>query len=296
MELILICGLPRSSSLGVADLLARSLDHKCVHVHGHLHAAAALDCRDIAIYDSPLGLYEGSESLLRCLLKLNEIPDNIDARFSIKNYYFNSQSGLINSERFIDLLRQKNALLVDPSFSHSIDTQLLTLPLSFGLSTIIFVVWRNPIFFCMDLMHGVYGLDSCLQWILWNQQYSFPLDPLQIWFDYTSSIYQSIKLFSSTSNNVLCCHFENFTLEGVQDFANTIPLKSKLYMSPSGLEDVFSYFNDCPYSGDPSYSFTREYCQSLDISFNTLSRFSCDHDLISSTVQLAEALGYRIID
>ena len=296
MSVVLICGLPRSSSLGVADLLSRSLDHESVHMQGHLHMAAALDSRNLSQYDSPLGFYDGSESLLRCLLQLNGIPDNIDTRLSVSRYYFDENNNCLIQERFLELIDKTKALIIDPSFSHSVDTRLLRVPLALGLRTSLFVVWRNPICFCLDLMEGVYGLDCCLQWILCKQAYSFPLDPIRIWLDCVSSIRHSLAQPALLVSNIFYSHFESFSLQCVPSFAKSLSLPCNQILKPSVIQDVSSYLHDCPYSGDPSFSLTRTYDQTLEVSLKQLSRFTYDPDLISAVAQTAENIGYSIID
>ena len=296
MSVVLICGLPRSSSLGVADLLSRSLDHDSVHMQGHLHMAAALDSQNLSQYDSPFGFYDGSESLLRCLLQLNGIPDNIDTRLSVSKYYFDDKNNCLNHERFLELIDTAKALIIDPSFSHSVETRLLSVPFTFGLKTSLFVVWRNPICFCMDLMEGVYGLDCCLQWILCKQAYSFPLDPIQIWFDCVSSIRRELAQSAPSFANIFYSPLESFSLQCIPTFATSLSLACNQSLKPSIIKDVSSYMHDCPYSGDPSFSLARNYDSTLEVSLKHLSRFSYDSDLISAAAQTAENIGYCIVD
>lgn len=296
MSLVFVIGFPRSSALGIADQLARYLHHPNIIVEGHLHIAAAFNGIDLSLCDSPLGFYDGRESLLRSILKLHSMPDNLDTRNSITKYYFSDASHRLSVDRFVHLVKHKQPLFVDPAFSHSLNPTLLKNASLLRLDPRLVVIWRNPIHFCKDMMAGVYAFDSCLQWILAKDGYSFPLDLLQIWLEIVETIFDEVIGSPSFLGKTFLYHYESFSPKLFPPLARSLSLSCLTSLKPSVIKYAKTLFNDCPYSGDPSYSLDREYDQSLDISLQDLSRFSTDSNLVSKVAQQAEKIGYSLID
>ena len=101
MSVVFFAGLPRSSTLGIADLFFQSIELKNQRplMTGHLHLAAAMTDHDLAQFDSPLHLYKAQEALIRCLLNLNGMAFSLDSYSSMLQYYSSSILGRIHSQR-----------------------------------------------------------------------------------------------------------------------------------------------------------------------------------------------------
>ena len=81
MSVVFFAGLPRSSTLGFADLFYQSVEAKNQRplMTGHLHLAAALTNQDLSQFDSPLNLYRAQEALIRCLLDVHGMSHSLES-------------------------------------------------------------------------------------------------------------------------------------------------------------------------------------------------------------------------
>jgi len=296
MSILFLACLPRSSSLGVADLLYRGidLDGKPVVLTGHLHLAAELSNADISRYHSPLHLYSAREAMIRSLLTLHQMPASIDNYESILKYYFDPIDNTLNINRFESVLENCSPLLIDPSFSHSMDPALLrNLPDS-DVEYNLLILWRNPINFSLDLMQGVYGFDSCLQWILANSSLSFPLDPLMLWLEYVKAFVELIRQPPSTLHQIIHVPIERVSSETASSLCSRLSIDYCCELRPSNLDKMISMFSECPYSGDPSYVIESYTPRHMEISFEEISRFSKQERIVRDVIDYAKIIGYDI--
>lgn len=298
MPILFLSTLPRSSSLGVADLFYRGAqtDGSPVILTGHLHLAAELSGSGVGQYHSPLHLYNAREALIRGLMMLHQMPASIDSYESIIKYYFNSPDSILDINRFRSTLEASGPLLIDPSFSHAMHTSLFRNLPELGVESRLLILWRNPIGFSLDLMQGVYGFDSCLQWILASSLLSFPLDPLMLWLEYVKANLQLIHHPPSALRHILHVPRENLSLETVSDLCRQLSIKYRPELRQSTLGESVSIFSECPYSGDPSYAIDANTPQHLQISFEELSRFSSQEGIVRDVADYAKIIGYNIID
>ena len=297
MSIIFCAGLPRSSTLGFADLFCKNVDHQEEYIlmTGHLHLAAALSDHDIGQFDSPLNLYKSHESLIRCLLNLHGMSFSIDTFSSMFKYYSSSTQGYINSKRLKIAVQDPRFIFIDPSFSHSLHPNYLLELSDVSTDMYLVVIWRNPIYFCLDIMHGVFSLDSCLQWILAKKDLSFPLDPLSLWLEFVKPFVQLLDNNPSSFKNILCLHAENIVKEDFSLSLNDFSFTSGYHKRSSNLSRISPLFTDCPFSGDPSYYLNDKY-HSCRISFEELSRYSSDQSVINEVAALSKKIGYTLID
>jgi hypothetical protein len=297
MPILFIAAPPRSSSLGVADLFYQGadLDGKPALLTGHLHLAAELSGADMNRYHSPLHLYSAREALVRCLMALHQMPASIDNYGSILKYYFNSPENALDLDRFRSVLQACSPLLIDPSFSHAMDVDLLSKLPQLGVEFNLLVLWRNPIRFSLDLMQGVYGFDSCLQWILAGSSLSFPLDPLMLWLEYVKAFVELIRQPPASLRRIIHVPRETVSQETIPHLCSQLLIDYRPGIRLSSLGKTVSMFSECPYSGDPSYAIDPCTPQHLQISYEDLRRFSRQERVVRDVVDYAKTIGYEVI-
>jgi len=295
MSILFLAALPRSSSLGISDLFYRGidLDEKSVLLTGHLHLAAELSGADINRYHSPLHLYTAREALIRSLMILHKMPVSIDNHESIVKYYFDSPNNALNINRFRSAIQTLGALLIDPSFSHSMDTGLLNNLPDLGIECKLLVLWRNPISFSLDLMQGVYGFDSCLQWILSSSLISFPLDPLMLWLEYVKAYLDLIRQPPSRLNRINHIPREMVSPDTMPGLCSKLSINYRPELRHSCLNKMVSMLSDCPFSGDPSYVIQSNTPRHMYISIEELSRFSKHEKVVHDVIHYAKIIGYK---
>jgi hypothetical protein len=296
MPILFVAGLPRSSTLGIADKLYRCMDfnNRPALMTGHLHLAAALSGDELSNFHSPLHLYHSREALVRALLVLHEMSVSLEGYDTILRHYFLPNGGL-NSVRFFSMLNSYDPLIIDPSFSHSIQPNLIRNLPSVITDTSLLVVWRNPIDFCLDLMEGVYGFDSCLQLILANSSLSFPLDPLALWLEFVRPYFELLQQPPISLKHVMQIPREQFSADAISNFCLNISAEYNSDYRPSALANTMPLFSECPYSGDPSYYFKDSNTSPMDIHLERLIRFSNQDLVIQDVIDLASRIGYNII-
>jgi len=295
MPILFLASLPRTSVLGVADLLYRCIetDAKSIHMAGHIHLAAALSRKDFSQYHSPLHLYDAREALIRCLLDIHQIAPSIDSYQSIAQYYFSGSTSILDHKRFQDMLDQHQPLLIDPSFSHAIETSLIRHLPNLGVGCSLLILWANPIDFCIGLMDGVFGLDSCLQWMLHNPSLSFPLEPLSLWLEYIQAYLAIIKDPPVAIDQIIYLPRETISKSNPIALCDRLSVGCKPNARISSLQQTTWLFSECPFSGDPSYIFLgKNDSTALAVSKQQLARFSNNENLISEAMEIAEKIGY----
>lgn len=296
MSILFLAGLPRSSSLGVADLLYRSISVQegPVVMTGHLHLAAALSEQNLAQYDSPLHLYYAKEALIRSLLFLHGMPVLLETYESIVHYYFSSLDSTLNLNRFGSVLKNHKPLFIDPSFSHSMDANLIRNVPDLGIEYNLIILWRNPVDFCRDLMRGVYGFDCCLQWILSNSQLSFPLDPLMLWLEFVRPYLEILREPPTVIKQVLHAPRESLSVDTLSHWCRSLAAEYRPELRSSLIANMATLLGECPYSGDPSCFIDEFGQQHLEIFVDSVSRFSNSDQVIEEVVQVAQMIGYSV--
>lgn len=297
MSILFVAGLPRSSNLGVADLLHSDIDlhQRPVVMTGHLHLAAALSGLELSQYNSPLHLYNAKEALVRSLLFLHQMPVSIDTYEAIIQCYFREPEGTLHIDRFLSMLGKYRPLLIDPSFSHCIDPSLIKNLVDLGVECNLLILWRNPVDFSLDLMSGIYGFDSCLQWILASPLLSFPLDPLMLWLKFVKPYVNLLHQSPSTLKHVIDIPREELCSTIISDLCTSLSLDYSPKLRSSSLAQTTPLFSECPYSGDPSYEIQSNGSRPMTISFEQLSRFSKKKEVIAEVVEYAQLIGYDIM-
>lgn len=296
---VFLAGLPRSFTLGIADLLAQQIaadkDDQQVILTGHSHLAAALSEVDLSCFDSPLHLYQSNEALTRMLLQLQKIPLTLDTYVSVQSYFFKKNSGLVDRKRLLDLVEHSGQIMIDPSFSHALRPEyLINLPLS-ASDCHLLVIWRNPISFGLDIMKGVFALDACLHWMLDKADLGFPLDPLKLWLEFVDAYSQFLGPSSSIKMSTSALALENIMADGFRALSKSFPLVCQSQQRPSSLKVLPSLLTECPYSGDPSYDFSSN-SSSTDVSIQQLSHLSSSEHVIQRVINSAKLIGYSIVD
>ncbi len=294
MSILFVAGLPRSSSLGVGDLLYRCIDahDRPVVMTGHLHLAAALCGDNLDQYHSPLHLYNAREALVRCMLSLHQMPVSLETYESILKHYFSGFDRSLNLERFCSTMKSCNPLVIDPSFSHAIHVELLRNLPDLGIEYTLLVIWRNPIDFCLDLMQGVYGFDCCLQWILAHPMLSFPLDPLMLWLEFVRSYLAIIRRPPTSIKHVLHVPRELISSDILLKLCICLSADYCPELRSSSSVQMMSMFSECPYSGDPSYVICADDSRPMVLSIEQLARFSNQDNVIQEVIDVAKSLGY----
>ncbi|MDA7433975.1 hypothetical protein N8517_00040 [Synechococcus sp. AH-601-L23] len=300
MSILFIAGLPRSANLGVADLLYKRFNSFSTPalMTGHLHLAAALSDVDLDQFSSPLNFYQSKEALLRALIRLHQMPVSFESYNSLYNFYFSdlASQSKFNRSQFLSRVYSSGFLIIDPSFSHCLYSKLINNLPFVESGCFLLVIWRHPIYFCLDLMNGVYSFDSCLQCVLASDQLSFPLDPLQVWVQFVASYLEVLKAPSDTLKMVLQVKRERFHCSNIiQQLSNGLSIELQPLSSKSSLANVTPLYHECPFSGDPSYVFPDEQ-ESIEVSVKELSRFSNCSRVIQEVINLSASLGYLICD
>lgn len=297
MSILFLASLPRSSSLGFSEILYRGIDLgvRPVILTGHLHLAAELSFVDVSSYHSPLHLYTAREALIRGLMTLHEMHVTIDNYQSIIKYYFDPANNSLISSRFKSVIDLYSPLLIDPSFSHSIDPSLLMNLPDLPFKSQLLILWRNPISFSLDLMQGVYAFDSCLQWILSNPKLKFPLDPLMLWLEFVKSYLEIIRKPPSALYRIIHVPREMVSSDTASSLCSRLSIKYRPKLRPSILDKSVTLLSDCPYSGDPSYLIRHSTNQDMQISSVELARFSSQESVVNDVMQYAEIIGYQIV-
>ena len=235
---------------------------------------------------------------MRALIRLHQMPVSFESYNSLYNFYFSdldSQSKL-NRPKFLSRVDSSGVLIVDPSFSHCLHPKLINNLHFVESGCILLVIWRHPIYFCLDLLNGVYSFDSCLQCVLASDQLSFPLDPLQVWVQFVASYLEVLKAPSDTLKMVLQVKRERFHCSNIiQQLSNGLSIELQPLSSKSSLANVTPLYHECPFSGDPSYVFPDEQ-ESIEVSVKELSRFSNCSRVIQEVINLSASLGYLICD
>lgn len=295
MPIVFVSGLPRSSTLGLSDLLYQSINtsNKSVFFSGHIHLAAALSDVDLSLFSSPLHLYDSREALVRFLLSLHKIPISLEACASVNHFYFPNSGGVIDHDRLKNTLNNSESVVIDPSFSHTLHPHLFSSLPEIKMDYLLVIFWRNPIQFSLDLMKGVFSLDCCLHWILAKPSFGFPLDPLMIWLEIVKTQLKFLKSTPASISNIYHLRMEKVINDGYLRTLNNFPLMLGSTQRPSALSDVSSLFYDCPYSGDPSYHFNSSY--SLEVSRDQLHRLSRRGEVIDEVMDLSISLGYQVV-
>lgn len=261
---------------------------------GHLHLAAALAGEDLTQFDSPLHLYNSRESLIRGLLSLHQMTVSLETFESIAHHYFMGSGACLNIDRFSSMLKTYNPLIIDPSFSHAMNSGFIRRFPDLGVECNLLVLWRNPINFSLDLMQGIYGFDCCLQWILANSLLSFPLDPLMLWLEFVRPYLELVRQPPSVFKHILHFPREKIFPNTVSRLCSFLSAAYSPGLRPSFLSQVTSLFSECPYSGDPSYIIEACGPRSMVISIEQLARFSNQDQVIQEVIESARSIGYVV--
>lgn len=298
MSLLFIASLPRTSVLGIADLFYRGIisQSQIVTLTGHLHLLAELSNSSIYKYQSPLNLYQCREALVRCILSLHDIPFSIDNYQGILQHYFSRPGNNLDSCKIESLLLDTNALVIDPSFSHSMDPSLIYTNKTINVDHKLLILWTNPILFCTRIMDGVFAFDSCLHWLLSHPSFSFPIDPLKLWLSYVQSYLPIIDKPPSHFSNVTHIQRELISSTTAKSILSPISIDYKHMHRPTMISEIAPYLNECPYSGDPSYLLDDLDQKNLSISLKELGRYSNDPKVIDDVVNYSQIIGYSIAD
>ena len=204
--------------------------------------------------------------------------------------------GLINSQRLQGAIHDPKLVIIDPSFSHSLYPNYLVNLADVMIDLFLIVVWRNPISFCMDLMHGVFAFDCCLQWILAYPSLSFPLDPLSLWVKFTNQFLQIPSRLPSSFRKTFYLHYERIHSLKFAELTSNFSCNMVSNSRPSALVGVNSLLSDCPFSGDPSNVIQNDSVSSLVVSKSQLARFSLSQSVIDDAIHLSQRIGYALID
>lgn len=298
MSIVFFAGLPRSSTVGFADLFFQRIELKSrlPLMTGHLHLAAALTGNDLGQFDSPLHLYKAQEALIRCLLKVHGMSFSLESYVSVLRYYSSSISGQVDRKRLQNVIEDPNLIIIDPSFSHSLYPDYLEELDEIVVDLFLIVVWRNPISFCLDIMQGVFAFDCCLHWILAKPNLSFPLDPLVLWLEFVRSFLQISSRLPSSFRQVYYLNAESIDRCQFAEMASEFPCSTVSMSRLSALKNINTLIADCPFSGDPSYFFKDHSDSSMLISLDQLKRFSANHSVIEEVVSLSRSIGYTLVE
>ena len=298
MSVVFFAGLPRSSTLGIADLFFQSIELKNQRplMTGHLHLAAAMTDYDLAQFDSPLHLYKAQEALIRCLLNLNGMAFSLDSYLSMLQYYSSSIPGRINSQRLRTAVEDSSFFIVDPSFSHSLYPNILVNLSDILVDLFLVVVWRNPIAFCLDIKQGVFAFDCCLHWILAKPNLSFPLDPLSLWLEFVRPFLHISNRLPPSFGQTFYLHAESIYMHQLSELASKFPCNMAAINRVSGLAGISSLLTDCPFSGDPSYFVQNHSSSSFLVSMGQLARFSTSQSVIDEVASVSKEIGYTLVE
>ena len=298
MSVVFFAGLPRSFTLGFADLFYQAVDAQAKRplLTGHLHLAAALSGHNLDQFDSPLNLYKSQEALIRCLLNLHGMTFSPDSFLSVLKYYSSSTPGKINSQRLKSSIEDSNLILIDPSFSHSLNpSYFLELP-KISVDLYLAVIWRNPIAFAMDIKSGIFAFDCCLHWIIAKENLTFPLDPLSLWLEFVKSIHQQLRNSPSSITQIFYLHAENICQDNFFEMHSQFPCNLMSKNRDSALVGIHSLLTDSPFSGDPSYYIESYLRSQMSVSIEQLSRFSTNQSVIDEVAILSKAIGYSVVE
>ena len=298
MSVVFFAGLPRSSTLGFADLFYQSVEAKNQRplMTGHLHLAAALTNQDLSQFDSPLNLYRAQEALIRCLLDVHGMSHSLESYLAMLKYYSSSTPDYINRARLQNSIEDPSLIFIDPSFSHSLHPSYLLDLTDLMVDLYLVVVWRNPIAFCLDIMHSVYAFDCCLHWILAKKNLSFPLDPLSLWLEFARPFLSIPTIIPASFVETYYLHAESIHSHRFARMSGMFPIMSRSNSRVPALAGINSIFSDCPLSGDPSYYFEDRNEHSFSISLDQLNQFSANQSAIDEVISISRAIGYALVD
>lgn len=298
MSVVFFAGLPRSSTVGFADLFYQSIkiQNQRPLMTGHLHLAAALTNQDLGQFDSPLNLYRAQEALIGCLLNAHGMTGSLESYLAMLQYYSSSTTGCINRTRLKNSIEDSGLIFIDPSFSHTLHPGYLIDLAELMVDLYLVVVWRNPIAFCFDIMHGLYAFDCCLHWILARNNLSFPLDPLSLWLEFTRSFLQISSRLPKSFVETYYLHAETIHSHRFAEMSGVFSFNSRLKSRVSALAGVNSILSDCPLSGDPSYYFKHKSDSDFLVSLDQLNRFSSSQSIIDEVVSISKEIGYTLVD
>jgi len=297
MTILYVSGLPRCSTLGAADLIARTIDSKDQNIllTGHLHLAASFARIPFGQHHSPLHLYDSREALIRSFIFLHQLPFSLDSYQAVHHHYFSGNGDQLNLKRLTEAIHHRNAFFIDPSFTHSIDPRLIQNLPETGIHSLLLVLWRNPIQFCLDLRDGVYSLDACLHWMLLDDSLSFPVDPLMLWLRYVRAHLSIIAEQPPSISAIIHAPRERVNSHFVSRICSDLSLSSLPHPSPSFLNQASWLLGECPFSGDPSFSLNNDSMTALNISCDQLSKFSNSDHAIQAVMELAPLIGYTLV-
>ncbi|MEC8738149.1 MAG: hypothetical protein VXX91_07950 [Planctomycetota bacterium] len=297
MSVVFFAGLPRSSTVGFADLFYQSIElqNQRPLMTGHLHLAAALTNHDLGQFDSPLNLYRAQEALIGCLLNVHGMTDSLESYLAMLQYYSSSTTGHINRTRLKNSIEDSSLIFIDPSFSHSLHPDYLVGLAELMVDLYLVVVWRNPVAFCSDIKHGVYAFDCCLHWILARNNLSFPLDPLSLWLEFTRSFLQISSRLPKSFVKTYYLYAETIHSHRFAEMSDVFAFNARSKSRITALASVNSILSDCPLSGDPSYYFKHKSDNAFLISLEQLNRFSSNQSVIDEVVSISKAIGYTLV-
>ena len=299
MSVVFFAGLPRSSTLGFADLFYQTIEDQSKNplMTGHLHLAAALLDYDLSNFDSPLNLYKSQEALMRCMLNLHGMNFSPDCFMSMLQYYSSSSPGRINSALLKESIENSSHIIIDPSFSHSLYPNYLLELVDIVVDLYLVVIWRNPISFCFDIMNGVYAFDSCMHWMLAKSNIKFPLDPLSLWLEFVNPFLQISSILPSSFVKTYYLHSESIFENRFSELSNEFSCSSGSIINRfSALDRIDALLTDCPFSGDPSYYVQNNTDTPFLVSIDQLSRFSSSESVVAEAVTISEAIGYTLVE
>tara|TARA_A100001011_G_C14248443_1_gene816713 strand:+ start:556 stop:1452 length:897 start_codon:yes stop_codon:yes gene_type:complete len=298
MSVVFFAGLPRSCTLGFADFFYQTIDAegKRPLLTGHLHLAAVLSGQNLDQFDSPLNLYKSQEALIRCLLNLHGMDFSPDSFSSILKYYSSSSPGQINSQRLKSSIEDSNLIVIDPSFSHSLNPSYFKELPEIFVDLCLAVIWRNPIAFALDIRIGVFAFDCCLHWIMAKKNLTFPLDPLALWLEFVKPFSQKSCGLTSFSSQIYYLHAESILQNKYAEMHGKFSFNDMSKIRESALAEIHPLVTDSPFSGDPSYCIESSMGNSMSVSVEQLALFSTNQSVIDEVAALSKAIGYVVVD